>query len=115
MIPASWLSSQAEAINEEASSTDSSDLVNLAKQRLADMSFFGLFERLEDSMELLAHTMCWDFEGFEFQKQDRRHKRESPFLKASFQLRRFLLSSVGHVGLTSLPPFCVADQTKWGA
>lgn len=31
-----------------------------ARSRLLSMTFFGLFERLEESMALLAHTFCWE-------------------------------------------------------
>jgi hypothetical protein len=35
---------------------------NQAMKRLEDLAFFGLFERMDDSLRLLAHTLCWNFD-----------------------------------------------------
>jgi uncharacterized membrane protein YgcG len=65
-----------EGADEDAAAADneggSSPLLELAKQRLLGMSFFGLFERLDESMELLAHKMCWDHGALEFRKRTQR-------------------------------------------
>jgi len=68
----------AHRLNEEVRSGNSATL-DLAKERLLSMSFFGIFELIEESMQLLAHTMCWDYTGLDFKK--RLHKEQFPELE----------------------------------
>ena len=39
-----------------------SELYKVAEARLLDMEFFGIFDRLTESYELLAYTFCWNWE-----------------------------------------------------
>ena len=38
----------------------SSSTLTTAKQRLESMHFVGIHERMEESIELVAHSLCWD-------------------------------------------------------
>lgn len=43
-----------------------SDLYKEAEARLLDMEFFGVFDRLSESYELLAYTFCWNWDETDF-------------------------------------------------
>lgn len=64
----------ARALNAEVKDGRSSAMLELAQTRLLGMSFFGIFERIQDTMDLLAHSMCWDPDQLGF---TRRLQRES--------------------------------------
>jgi hypothetical protein len=49
------------AINAEGSE---SAVLALATRRLRAMKFFSILERYDESVELLAHTFCWNAAGF---------------------------------------------------
>eukprot|EP00750_Incisomonas_marina_P001165 INCI10960.1.p1 GENE.INCI10960.1~~INCI10960.1.p1 ORF type:complete len:226 (+),score=49.49 INCI10960.1:641-1318(+) len=61
----------ARALNDEVKD-GSSAMLALAQARLLDMSFFGIFERIQDTMDLLAHSMCWDPDQLDFTRRMQR-------------------------------------------